>query len=407
MLSAMAPFPDRRKWFAAASIALVLAATMVPTSAPDQPFSTCILCGEHGGADAVANVVMFLPFGLAFGALTRRLWTTVLGAALFSTAIEITQTLAIHGRDGALGDIVFNTVGGLFGGWLITRAMRTDARSAARWTKQAAVLTVVSPIVVALLTGFLATPVFPPTKWFGQWTPQFGGTPYYDGRVLDARIGDRFVPSTALRDSEAVRANWIGGDPLVVTATASAYTSGFSTVFSIADENERFMLLLGVDGPDLALVLGRRAAAARFVEPVIRIPNALRGVRPGDTLVLEAKLDGRSVCLGRRPDMRCDLGLTPGAGWRFLIDVDAVRRHTAILDAIWIAAVLLPAAFWLENIWMAVLVAVAVCAAAPAVSGLRQSPPLEWLGAAAGIASGRALRTAARRGSLATPRQRF
>jgi hypothetical protein len=215
---------------------------------------------------------------------------------------------------------------------------------------------------------------------------------YYDGRVLDARIGDRFVPSTALKNSDAVRANWVAGEPLVVTATASPYTSDLSTVFSIADGNERFMLLLGVDGPDLALVLGRRATEARFVEPVIRIPNALRGVRAGDTLVLQAQLAGRGVCFGRRPDVRCDLGLTAGAGWRFLVDVDSVRRRTAILDAVWVAVLLLPVAFLLESVWMPLLVAAAVCAAAPSVAGLRLSPPAEWAGAAAGIAAGRIAR---------------
>jgi VanZ family protein len=394
----MVPSLDRRKWLAAASVAFVLAATMVPTHAPDQPFSTCILCGEQGGADALANVLLFLPIGLAFGALTRRVWITVLAAAIFSTAIEITQTLAIHGRDGALGDIVFNTLGAFIGGWIITRrASRLSAGSLMQWRARAAIAAAAGAIGVVLLTGFVATPVFPRTKWFGQWTPQFGGMAYYDGRVLDARIGGRFVPSTALVDSDAVRASWIRGEPLVVTATASPPTADLSTVFSIADEYQRFMLLLGVDGPDLSFVLGRRATDARLVEPVIRIPNALLGVRPGDTLVLEARLAGRSVCLGRRPNLRCDLGLTPGTGWQFLVRVDAVRRHTAILDAIWIGALLLPAAFWFESTWMALIVAVAVCAAAPAAVGLRQSPPSEWAGALAGVAAGRILEAWTRR----------
>ena len=395
----MAPSLDRRQWLAAASVAFVLAATMVPTRAPDQPFSTCILCGEQGGADALANVLLFLPFGLAFGALTRRLWITVLAAALFSTAIEITQTLAIHGRDGALGDIVFNTLGGFVGGWIITRrASVLRAGSGTQWRARAAIVAAAGAIGVVLLTGFVATPVFPRTKWFGQWTPQFGGTSYYDGRVLDARIGGRFVPSTALVDSDEVRASWIRGEPLVVTATASAPTADLSTVFSIADEYQRFTLVLGVDGPDLSFVLGRRATDARLVEPVIRLPNALHGVRPGDTLVLEARLDGRSVCLGRRPDLPCDLGVTPGMGWQFLVRVDAVRRHTAILDAIWLGALLLPAAVWFESAWMALIVAAAVCAAAPAAVGLRQSPPSEWAGALAGVAAGRFLDTWTRRG---------
>ncbi len=267
-----------------------------------------------------------------------------------------------------------------------------------QWRARAAIAAAAAAIGVVLLTGFVATPVFPRTRWFGQWTPQFGGTAYYDGRVLDARIGGQFVPSTALKNSDVIRASLIRGDTIVVTATASPPTAGVSTVFSIADEYERFMLRLEVDGPDMSLVLARRATGWRFVEPAIRFPNALRAARPGDTLVLEARLAGRGACLGRRPDVRCGLGLTPGTGWQFLVRVDAVRRHAAILDAIWIGALLLPAAFWFESTWMALIVAVAVCAAAPAVVGLRQSPPAEWAGALAGVAAGRFLGAWTKRG---------
>ncbi len=398
---------DRRKAFAAASVALVLAATMVPTQSPNQPFSTCIWCGEQSGADAVANVILFVPLGVAFAALARRRWLVVLAAALFSTAIEITQTLFIHGRDGALSDIIFNTLGAFLGSWIIA-PLASPPNSAAA-ARRRGIAAGAAAVGVVLLTGFLSTPVFPRTKWFGQWTPQFGGSPYYDGRVLDARIGERFVPSTALADSDAVRGNWIAGQPLVVTATASPPTADLSTVFSIADEHQRFMLVLGVDGPDIGFVLSRRATDARFVEPVVRLPDALRGVRPGDTLVLEARLADRGVCLGRIRALRCDLGLTPGSGWQFLARVDAVRRHTAMFNALWVFLLVLPAAFWLETTWMALAVALAVCAAAPAVVGLRLSPPSEWAGAVAAIAAGGVLNAFTRRrpAPLATPRQRF
>ena len=69
------------------------------------------------GVEFVANIVMFVPFGL----LTTFLWPSrwnwwrmlLLGAAT-STFIEVTQ-LIIPGRVTALSDVIANTAGGVVG----------------------------------------------------------------------------------------------------------------------------------------------------------------------------------------------------------------------------------------------------------------------------------------------------
>ncbi|HEX3867544.1 MAG TPA: VanZ family protein [Gemmatimonadaceae bacterium] len=160
---------------AAAAIALILVATLTPTSGPEQPFLFCILCGDRGAADAVANVILYLPLGLTLAALTGRPVMVVLSAALLSTCIEVTQAVAIPGRDGAFGDIVFNTAGAATGVAIIhTRGLWLDPSP--RLSRCLGAFATIIALAVVLLTGFLTSLSLPNTRWFGQWTPQFGGS---------------------------------------------------------------------------------------------------------------------------------------------------------------------------------------------------------------------------------------
>ena len=63
---------ERLAWGAAALVwAVGLAAvTLTPNGGPvARILSFCLLCGERGTADAILNVVLFLPLGLLIGNL--------------------------------------------------------------------------------------------------------------------------------------------------------------------------------------------------------------------------------------------------------------------------------------------------------------------------------------------------
>lgn len=94
--------------------------TLSPAPASDETLGTVrtvvAWLARHGlpvtylGVEAVANVVMFVPFGVLVGLLLRRWWAVVLLAAATSTLIETVQ-LALPTRFSTVQDVVMNTLG--------------------------------------------------------------------------------------------------------------------------------------------------------------------------------------------------------------------------------------------------------------------------------------------------------
>lgn len=82
-------------------------------------------------AEEMANIAMFVPFGLLFPAWwPRRRWWTVAVAAAVSAAIELTQWAFLSWRSPSLGDVRWNTVGAAcgFALWLAARALLDASR---------------------------------------------------------------------------------------------------------------------------------------------------------------------------------------------------------------------------------------------------------------------------------------
>jgi len=111
--------------------------TLWPSPAPDETFDVVrAVVGwfsdrgwpvTYAGVEAVANVVMFLPFGVLVGLLVRRWWVVVLLALATSTAIELAQLAFLPTRVPTVQDVVLNTVGAALG----VLALRLWARRAA------------------------------------------------------------------------------------------------------------------------------------------------------------------------------------------------------------------------------------------------------------------------------------
>jgi glycopeptide antibiotics resistance protein len=93
-------------------VALVIAAlTLSPArSATPPPSFFCFGCSERWLADDILNLGLFFPFGLAAAWNGRTVLRATLLGLLLSTVIELAQTV-VPGRDPALSDIVFNTIG--------------------------------------------------------------------------------------------------------------------------------------------------------------------------------------------------------------------------------------------------------------------------------------------------------
>ena len=151
----------------AAALAFIAALTLTPAPGHAQLSPTCLVCGMRGVADAVLNVFLFMPLGLALAYRGLDLLRAVpLGAAL-SIAIELAQ-LFIPGRDSSLGDVVTNTLGTAAG----VLAWRLAPPLFAWIQRRARVLAVAVPLatVAGLALGaLLLRPALPERGYVPAW----------------------------------------------------------------------------------------------------------------------------------------------------------------------------------------------------------------------------------------------
>jgi hypothetical protein len=392
-------YPRGASLFAAAAILLVLVATLTPGGPAVQPITTCIICGSQGFADAICNVVLFFPVGAALvvlGVRPSRAWLLTAALSLFCEGMQATL---VAGRDPSLGDVFFNSIGGIVGA-LAARSARVWLTPVPRTARLLAGAAVLAACATIALTGFLLQPAFERTAWYAQWTANFGDMEIYRGRVIDAQLGGRAVPSWRLNDGGAARQALLDGRPLTLRVQSSPLTHRISAIFSASDDRQSQQFLLGANGETLDLFVRRHANDARLINPPLRFDGALSGVAGGDSLTLEVRRAGVMWCVGRRPHVPC-LGYTAGVGWEMLQDFLILQRHAWLMDALWLFGLLVPGGYWLRGrggMLCGLAALVLACLVIPMTFGLMVSPPAEWLGAAGGLSFGNALAALVRRG---------
>src|SRR5437016_11514718 len=84
--------PRSLRWFLVLSVVVVLVATLTPLESQNVgPEAPCVLCGAPSLTDAVLNLGLFLPFGIALG-LNRYPTRRILAlGGLLSVGVEIAQ----------------------------------------------------------------------------------------------------------------------------------------------------------------------------------------------------------------------------------------------------------------------------------------------------------------------------
>jgi len=118
---------DRRLTVALLAVYLAAVAwvTLRPDLAPDSTFDAVRAAvdwlRERGVpvtfdlVEALANVVMFVPFGLLVGRLQRRTWLVVAAGCGTSALIETLQLAFLPTRVATVQDVVMNTLGAAVG----------------------------------------------------------------------------------------------------------------------------------------------------------------------------------------------------------------------------------------------------------------------------------------------------
>lgn len=105
------------------------------TSAPWDAHLVLVPLVDYEVADALTNVLVFVPLGMLVPLLARpSWWRVVLTAAAFSLAIEVTQYVTSRllggGHVADASDLLFNVVGGALGLGLFTVLSRVPALDA-------------------------------------------------------------------------------------------------------------------------------------------------------------------------------------------------------------------------------------------------------------------------------------
>ena len=310
-------------------LAVVLSMTLLPvgvTPGAEQILpSVCLICGDRGLADAILNLALFLPFGWLGG----RRWgpgATALLAVGISGGIEVAQ-FVIPGRYATLGDVAFNTLWAIIGAGTVLR--------------REVIVAALAPLGVigASLPFVLFAPDPPDRLFYGQWTPELGHYARYEGTLMAATLAGMEVADGPSRESEALREAVRSGGQLAVTFVAARPPPRVAPIFSIYDDQQHEIVLLGADGADLVVHQRTRATSLRLDSPELRWTRALAGVSEGDTVDVSMAYRGGSTCLTLNRSTRCDIAPSVGSGWGALHSLGTIppglRR---VIDGLWMIA---------------------------------------------------------------------
>lgn len=350
--------------------------------------SLCLICGSRGSADAVLNLLMFVPLGLCLGGTGRSIGKLLLFGLGASFFIEFTQ-LWLPGRHPALGDLIWNSGGAVVGAGLFSLMVGRLAGG----QRNSALAAGVGAAFAFLFAGFLLVPSPTDADYWGQWTADLGSMPRYDGQVVEATLNSVALPSYKMQSPTPHRTEFTADWVLDGTVVAGSAPRAVSPILSIYDGHQREIVLLGAHGRDLVFRERMRAADLRFDVPDLRLLDAFETVRRSDTIRVAVARVGADTCLEVSRVRRCGLGVTPGRIWGLLLYLEGPPEEARqVLDLLWLAA-LFGTIGLLSSSWARAALGAAV-ASAGMVSAIALTPliPGGWPEVAAcfaGLVAGR------------------
>lgn len=400
----------------AASIFTALAiawATLTPDAGTPDVDHGCLICGSLGGVDAVLNVLLFVPLGIALALAQVRGRTAVGAMSLFSVCIELMQATVIAGRFGTLADVITNSLGGLLGFLAGTHGLRLLRPSpiAARFLALGwMILWTAGQGVVA----YALIPVTTDDAYFARIRrPHRDTGTQFPGTVHDARIGPARLRNGPVDGSDQVRALYASqrGIPFIATVSAAGPTAERVEIVIVGGENGG---IASFEQSGRDLIYGARTGADQLhLRPLwFRIPEAFPGVPDSGAarqMRLHAQYGRSTVTLQVDDGMRQQtrrLVHRLSYGWVLVNPMNVFLDGTfdeTIVGALWMVVLLLPAGYWgvlalrgrQPRRWMLVAAAGAAVVTAfvivPLMLGLHPAALWEWMFSAAGGAIGAAI----------------
>jgi hypothetical protein len=326
---------------------VIVALTLTPASGPGSLLApTCILCGDHGLADAGANILLFVPLGAALAAAGVRARHVLLAALALSAGIEFLQQL-LPSRAPTFRDVGLNAAGAWLAAMMVIqrREWISPPPGRARWM---GLIASPLPAFVVLTTGWLLTPAPSHDSWFSLWTPRLRNFASWDGEIRSAAIGSLPLPRGRLRDARLVRDSVRARRPLHLAIIVGTPPSGLAAIYGIYDRARREVLLVGVDGTDLVFSEYRRATSLRLDQPVVRFPRFFEGATRGEPMSIDIEPAARGACVSRGTERWCDEPFSAGSAWSFVAWQDGWTSPwiAQVLNALTLLVLVAPAAYW-------------------------------------------------------------
>jgi len=293
------------------------------------------LCGSYGTADFILNVLMFGPLGYLVARSVKRIPVALLAVLATTLAIELIQIL-IPGRYPTLGDVAANTLGGCLGIWTVHVLAHRSVRTPLRGARTAARATPLALASVLVLTIAVYRPAFPDSTYYGQWTADLGQFAQYGGQVRSARVGSVDLPGHRL-DFAAANAlrRIINGAPLTVDFVAGPLTTELAPVFSVFDEHQVEILVVGAQADAIVIRMRRVADALGFHAPEFRFA----GGHPPEGTESTFRLTHAAgiVCVRVTGKDACRAEANPARGWRLFTGISIPTWAEGFLDVVWLA----------------------------------------------------------------------
>ena len=342
-------------------------------------------------ADAVRNLIFFLPFGwLLYAGRFRPITAAGVGLAL-SAAIELVQG-SIPGRHTSLADITTNTLGTALGAVLHSTRDRWLFPAPEQALRLARVFGIL--FVAGLMAGSqLLRPATGGPDFFAGWRPELGNYDRYGGQVLEVRIGSTAIPPGRQVSAEAFRRDLLANTPISLRAQADTTARFLAPLLTIHDTHQREILLVASEESDVVVAWRTRAVDFGFERPIHRWPAALARIPTGHALSLaldrtatSASLAVEGVALGRS-------SWTPGRLWMLLFPGERVPVHLfELIDAIAIALLALPCLYFARGGGWAAAFLAAFLLALPWLAPVAPAGWADWLGLAGGFLLARSSR---------------
>jgi len=374
----------------AGSLLLIGVATLVPLHEPGGS-SQLYFTLEFG--DALRNIGLYVPFGVAWLVGRRSLAAGVVVALVLSTGIELLQ-LVLPGRFSNPWDIVSNTTGALLG-VVLWRERRWWLRPPAPLALSLVLANGAAIGLSGLTVGWLRLPFIEELRIDSHWTPDFYYLNRYQGQVTGAAMNGIRLPHGRLAHGGPVREALSGEFDLRVIGRVGPEPPGPGVLFLITDGRKRDLIAMIVEGSDLWVTYGDRAREFGLVPPRLPLADALADAEPGSPLYVHLERRENEFCLRVNALEKCGLGYSVADSWTLLVPFSVATPWAA---AVWLALLAFPLGFWSQSpaaMLSGLALALLGLMAAPVFFPLLPTSSIHVLAILAGTALGAGLHRAA------------